>query len=706
MDMYYNFHNYIKTKYREELSPVRMSAPLREARIFELICKEIPLKIFDGDLIGAHYGPFTAEGFEYEVESDLPYTDFFSADERRLKRELDASFGFTLFFATAHTCADYGRIAREGLLTYRASVSAELERTAPDEREKRDTLAAMLISLDAVKFYSDRVSSLAREEYERCTAPHLLRLADAASRVPTEPARDIFEALVSLWIMHTLIPLAEHSWSSVSLGRVDQFLYPFFKRSLENGESREEIKECFKSLYRFINDYGDGACALNIGGTDKDGNDMINELSMLLIEVEKEMLTASPIFALRVGDSTPDEVLDAVIDEKLFAIGQPTFYGEMPCRKALHERGVPDDDAVGFSVNSCMGLFMSGEEFASMWGCVFNMHLPLELALTGNGIFKSIPFTSRVEHKTPTNIEELFELYEKYMSELFDVCVMINRNNAENAASNNPDPLLSAMTEGCVSRGKDRAVGAKYNTETIETIALVNTANAIAAIDTLVFREKKYTLDEYIDAVKTQFENAPQILHDIKGCEKYGTASEYADSISRRLVHIASRICKAKDYDNVRFLPSLHTIGHNVVFGSHLYSTLDARPAGAPVAKNAGPADDQREKDHTGNIISAAALDQRLLTGGQPIDLYFDKKMLSDADSRAKIRALIRTYFQLGGLQFQVNSVDVNLLQKAYDEPEKHHHVIVRYGGYSGKFVDLNKSMQTEFIERFKKENN
>ena len=432
---------------------------------------------------------------------------------------------------------------------------------------------------------------------------------------------------------------------------------------------------------------------------------MINDLSLLLIEVEKEMLTASPIFVMRVGDSTPDEIIDLLIDEKLFSIGQPTFYGEEPCRKALHERGVPDEDAVGFSVNSCMGLFMSGEEFASMWGCVFNMHLPLELALTGNGIFKSIPYTSHVEHKTPANLEELFELYEKYMTELFDICAMINRKNAENAASNNPDPLLSAMTEGCVSRGKDRAIGCKYNTETIETIALVNTANAIAAIDTLVFRERKYTLDEYINAVKTQFENSPQILHDIKECEKYGTASEYADSIARRLVHIASRICKAKSNDNVYFLPSLHTIGHNAVFGSGLDPTLDGRPAGAPVAKNAGPADEQRGRDHTGTIISAAALDQRLLTGGQPIDLYFDKKMLSDTESRAKIRALIKTYFKLGGLQFQVNSVDVNLLQNAYDAPEKHQHVIIRYGGYSGKFVDLKRNMQIEFIERFKKEN-
>ena len=112
MDLYWNYHNYIKTKYREELSPSLMSAPLREARIFELICREIPLKIFDGDIIGAHYGPFSEEGLVCERESDVPYTDFFSSDERKLQGELYNNFRYQLFFATAHTCIDYGGLRK------------------------------------------------------------------------------------------------------------------------------------------------------------------------------------------------------------------------------------------------------------------------------------------------------------------------------------------------------------------------------------------------------------------------------------------------------------------------------------------------------------------------------------------------------------------------------------------------------------------
>ena len=328
-----------------------------------------------------------------------------------------------------------------------------------------------------------------------------------------------------------------------------------------------------------------------------------------------------------------------------------------------------------------MGLFMVSEEIASMWGCKFNMHLALELAINGGKpLFGELPINIDIKAETEkiTDIDELLRVYEKYLRKLCVVAFDFNRKNAQNMAANRPNAFLSMMTEGCIENGLDRAKGAKYNTETIEAMATANTANAICAINTLIFKEKKYTLEEYIKAAQNDFEGYDEILRDIKRCEKYGTSSNYADSVMRHICKAFSDICRDMSYDNVYFLPSLHTITANVYFGENLYTTLDGRLKGTPVAKNAGPTNDVRTSDPTSLIVSAASIDQKLFSGGQPIDLYFDKSMLETKEKRDCIKSLVKTYFELGGLQLQVNSIDIKLLEDTMKEPESHGHVVVR----------------------------
>ena len=194
------------------------------------------------------------------------------------------------------------------------------------------------------------------------------------------------------------------------------------------------------------------------------------------------------------------------------------------------------------------------------------------------------------------------------------------------------------------------------------------------------------------------------MLRDIKRCDKYGTASSYADGIAARLCEITASLCKERSRDNIYFLPSLHTLDLNASFGERLYTTLDGRLRGVPVAKNAGPTNDVRTSEPTKIALSAASLPQERFSGGQPIDLYFDREALESEDARKSILALVKSYAKLGGLQLQVNSVDIGLLEAAYECPEKYPELVVRIGGYSEKFTRLKKSSQKEFIERFKME--
>ena len=680
----------------DELLP--LSPPARAARILRYTLLDTPIWLEDEPIAG-RYG-YIDEGEELSyTERALPFPNSLSEEERLVKAEFLEKFRIDARHDKGHFTADYENILKIGLSGYENKVKSALSGEGISV-EKSELLSAMLDSVSAVRAYTERFVSLAKEteggEWRE-------KIIASLTRAPYLPARNIHEAISAIFIMHSALAMADDSWASISLGRLDKILYPYYESSLSEGESRESVKEYLGCFFRLINSYGDGAQALNVGGLSAEGVDETNELTYLIIEVEKEIALAAPILAVRVHGKTPDRLLDEAVDGGLFSIGQPTFYSELACRQALRERGVPAEDAHRFVANSCMGIYMCGEEIASMWGCVFNMHLPLELALSGEPLAHKLPISISA-HRVPTTLDELYAEYGKYLEELLSYFFIINRKNAENRAASTANPLLSMLTEGCIARGLDRALGAKYNTETVETMALVNTANAIHAIDTLVFKKKKYSLSEIVSAARADFVGYEKILADIRRCDKYGKNIPAADAVVRRLVEMTAGICKRHSRDNVYFLPSLHTLDLNVGFGRGLYTTLDGRMAGEPVAKNAGPTNDTRSPEPTGLILSATSIRQELFSGGQPIDLYFDRAMTESEEGREAIKTLIRTYASRGGMQLQVNGVDIALLEAALEHPERYPDLIVRLGGYSTRFADLPTLTKREFIERFKRE--
>lgn len=731
--MFYEFYPQIKDKYFDEVKD--LSVPAREAQLFLRTCEEMPIAIHDDDVIAGWYGlddsieapeKYLLADKECDTGREFAYEDAITPAEYSAKRIWEDFYCVETSFGTGHTCINYERVIREGLNSYINEVKAELAgMDTADTRDyagelsedlagklpaKKELLEAMLVSLYAVGIYAGRFADLAESKARTATdvknAERLNRMAAALRKVPMKPADSFYEAVSAVWIMHTLIPVSDKSWASISLGRMDQYLYPFYLKSLAEGVTREECKACMMNLFKLLDSYGDGACALNIGGMDADGNDQMNELSELIIEVEKELCLRAPILVARVHPGMPEEILDSLIDEELFQIGQPTFYGEVPCRKAVAGRGIEENEAAGFAVNSCMGLVIAGDEIADMWGCLFNMHLPLELALNaGRPIFGMLPMEVETDlQEQPENMEQLWDAYREYLRELLAVGLDYNRRQSINCAVNSPNPLLSALTGNCIRQGVDRAVGARFNNVTVEAMGMINTGNAIYAIEELVFRQNKYTINEMLEAVRDDYYGHSDILNDIRRCSRYGKAEKEVDAVCAKLGDILADLCEEFNFANVRYIPSLHTLDANVRYGQKLYSTLDGRLVGEPVNKNAGPTNDVRSADPTGVVISAAALNQFRFSGGQPIDVYFDKTLFATKERRDKIKALVKTYFELGGLQFQVNSVDPVMLRKAYENPEQYRQIVVRIGGYSVRFVDLSRASQKEFIERFEKE--
>lgn len=698
--MIYNIVDYIKNKHYDELK--EFSPYLRQAMLFKHVIEEMPLKITDEDFIAGWYGFEENDFKENSDKKDFLKINVLTPEQAQLKEHLNKSLKCGISFNSAHTCIDYEIILNKGLEYYVMRLEEELS-VFPDNQ----CLISMKIALNASYEFAERFKNIAKEKAKKAETSEKKKrfenIYSSLSRVPRFCARNFHEAVQSLWLMHSLIPMAEMSWESISVGRIDQYLYPFYKKHVEDGGTKEEAKEILKNLFVLLDSYGDGACAMNIGGMNEKGKDMINELSVLLIEVEKELSLRAPIFAVRVTPDMPQDVFDSLIDFNLFKIGQPTFYGEIPCRNAMLHRGLSQSEANNFSVNSCMGLILAGNEFADMWGIKFNSHLPLELAVNHGKPFNcNLEIELSTIKKDATNFEELLQQYNHYLRELISVCANIYEKSASEQEANFPDPFLSALTEGCIKNHRDRANGATYNTVTIETLGLVNTCDALAAIKTLVFEQKKYSLNDFIIAAKANFEGFEQIRTDILNCKKYGMNDSGVNLIFKKLCDMVSDACKKSYHDNRLFLPSLHTIDANVGYGAKLYATLDGRKEGEPVNKNANPSSLLRKTEHTSHILSATAFKQSTFSGGQPIDLFFDKEWFKTKETKDKIKALILTYFQFDGLQLQVNAVDIELLEKVHREPKKYPYVIVRKGGFSVRFSEMSFFAREDFIKSSK----
>ncbi len=674
------FDRWITDKYYDTLAP--LSPVARAAEKFRLELEELPIHLLPGDRFVGRFGFETP--LDVAAAKEIPYLPEPGEQEALA---FPQSIGSSVDFDRAHTLADYERLLQNGLVCYEEKIAAQL-RLYPDDAY----LLAMQKTLLAVRAFVERIICFLQDKMAGAAEDEKARLADMCSllrQVPFYPAETFTQALQSIWLLHFLLPLSENAWYSISLGRLDRYLYPYYEKARREGVSRQQLKEELHYFYRLLNSYSDGACLLNVGPD-------YNELSCLLVECQRDFGLPGPILGARVGAATQDDAWDMLIDEKLFAAGQPTFYSEEGCRRALQVRGVSSEEINRFANNSCMSIGVPGREIDNMWGCVFSVSSALEMAVNSGRLLRDGGSLSAL-----TSMEELWAAFEKYCRSNLRRCLAAYELLARRFGSFYPNPFWTLLLEGCIEKKQDRAFSAPYHNATVECMGMVNTSDGLYAIDTLVFRQRKYTLEQMAQAVRDDFVGHEALHRDILRCSKYGTNTD-ADSYAVRTAQILAGCIAACDHDNVHFLPSLHTLDANVRYGAVWGAGFDGRRSGAPFAKNAGPCDAARESDPTSVVLSAAKLPQSLFHGGQPIDILFSHDKLTE--KKPQIAALIRTYLQTGGLQFQVNAVSSAILRDALAHPERHNDLIVRIGGFSDYFNRFSEQTKREFISRFERE--
>lgn len=697
--------------------------PIREARLFSAVLRGLPITVDPTDeLAGSVPSDWN------DAETRQQFTVWVKARDAARAASAGGSpdpwaplrnhfHCYSGGGGSAHTTVDYERVITSGLSGIIQDIEAELDDA---DTEKRDYLTGMREALLGLAEFAERFADSAeavaaklstgiddnRLQSTPVDSDRLTSLAERCRQVPRHPARSFQEALQAIWLVHLGIAISEHSGASLSLGRLDQYLYPFFERDRADGIPAEELSDQLAAFFRKLNTFGDPACALNIGPAvaGDDDEDCFNPLSRLIIEMVKLLKLPSPILAARIHPDIPDKIFDLFLDPALFELGQPTFYGEMSCREALRRRGVPECELRNWSVNSCMGLMMPGQEWANMWGSVVNFLLPLEMTLNGGQPFlHEAPF--ELKTAVPEQYETFDELFETMcgcVTDLVDLLIGETAVRTERQGRTRPNPFVSALLDDCIVRGKDRLLGGcRYHTVTIEGFGLVNASDALLAVKKLVFDEQRFTLEELVAAAKADFAGHEDVLRAVKDIPKYGNGNSEADEMARHLAERFARAVSRYSTDAIAYGPSFHTLTAHLSAGAKTAASLDGRHAGDPLAKNVGTIPGQATEGHTALIRSAAAIDQAAFFTGQALDIWVDPRSLKTSDGRKKMQALLQTYFRLGGLQIQVNGVSPDTLRAAMAEPEKYQHVLVRKGGFTTRYVGMSKTEQEDMIERF-----
>ena len=628
--------------------------------------------------------------------------------------------------APGHTVVD-DKIYKKGLLDFKEDIARSIENLDfvkdTEASEKREELKGMEIAADAVIHYAERhaelAKGLAKKERNAKRRKELEKIASVCSRVPAHAPRDFWEALQCYWFIHLGVISELNPWDAFNPGRLDQHLYPFYTKDLEDGTlTKEQAKELLQTFWIKFNNqpappkvgvtaeesctYTDFAL-INTGGVKADGSDGVNELSFLILDVVEEMRLTQPSSMVQISKKTPDRFLKRAVEIIKTGFGQPSVFNTDEIIQELLRQGKSIEDARNGGSSGCVETGAFGKESYILTG-YFNLPKILEITLH-NGEDPRTGKKIGLETGDPVkfgSFEELFEAFRKQLNHFVDIKVEGNNIIERLYAEHLPVPFLSILIDDCVTKGRDyNDGGARYNTNYIQGVGLGTTTDSLASLKYNVFDKRYITMKKMLSLLKTNFDGQETLRQRfLNKTPKYGNDDDYADSIMKDIFEayfeaVDGRPNTKGGYYRINLLPT--TV--HIYFGKTVEATPDGRKAGEPLSEGVSPVQGADRKGPTAVIKSVAKIDH-VKTGGTLLNQKFTPQLLADEIGMNKLAQLIRTYFKLDGHHIQFNVVSSGMLRDAQKHPERYRDLIVRVAGYSDYFVDLSVDLQNEIIKR------
>jgi len=652
-----------------------------------------------------------------------------------LCQQMDERFAVFFLWKTAalsHTIADFPKLMRLGTIGMIAEIRGELERNGAADQQKKDTLEAMMLCLEGLAAYAANLSEHAAREAQLELNPvrklELARLAEICAKVPEGPCDTLDEAVNAAWLGWVALHM-ESTNAGLSLGRMDQWLQPYFEADmakLTTAEEREayvkravELVGCFYMrctdhlpLIPDIGNYLFGGSssdqAITLGGVTPEGEDAVNDMTYIFLKVTELLNIRDPNVNARYNlEKNSDTYLKRLCEVNLITCATPSMHNDLAVMESLAEFNYPAEDLRDWSATGCVEPTLSAKHIGHTNCMMMNMVAALEMAMN-DGRHPLMrwdvgPRTGSIEAGDFATFEDFFRAFTAQFKFLIDQSVEYNNLLGEAHSVIRPTPLLSAMIDGARQKGRDVTKGgAKHNSSGSACIGLADITDSLMAINKLVFQEKAVTLAEMKEAVDANFADQAA-LHAMvtKKVPLFGSGSEEAVALANRITKFAHDTYGAhRNFRGGQYTSGFWSMSNHVAFGTLTGALPSGRLAGKAFTPGLTP-EPQASRNLLDNIRDVAKLDPHSMNN----NIAFNVKVVpSRHDTHEQVVenmfSYAKTYFELGGMQMQMNVVTSAMLRDAMAHPENYRNLLVRISGYNAYFVTLNRDMQMELIER------
>ena len=605
-------------------------------------------------------------------------------------------------------------------------LNGDMDMPPDDYIHQKRVLQSMLIALTAAVRYIQRHAALARKLAGGQVADkrrgELEQIAEACEWVAENPPRSFYEAIQLYWLVSVI---GEHheTMGDAAGDRLDQLLYPFYHKDLEQGNiTRDEAQELIEFLLlkfeewgyhlapsQFTAAYGGGhvSRALTIGGVTKTGEDAVNEVSYIILDAAREMRTAQPSLELRYHDKIPEDFILKAIDVLHTGVGYPAFYNDKAHILQLLNDGITLEEARDYVIKACVDINLPGKNTRDR--CTtgyFCVPKALELALN-QGVDK---FTGeQMGYPTPDpltfiSIEDVIDAYVQQVDFFVDKLVKFDKIFQVYYADYMTRPFASALTDGCIEQGKATEEWSYYRRQTILLLGPSNVADSLAVIKKLVFEDKKVSMKELLDALKNNWEGTEELRQMvIRDVPKYGNDNAYVDRLAAE-VHkkTADTIKQFKDMYGYSYIADGSGTSANFGFSVATGATPDGRRDGDTYADAVlSPMIDRDTRGPTAVLKSASEIDP--ISYSYLLNQKFLPQFL-EGDNKKLFASYLKTWADLGISHIQFNVVNRDTLIEAKENPDEYKNLVVRVAGYSAYFVDLSEKLQDLIIARTEQE--
>ena len=636
----------------------------------------------------------------------------------------------------AHLAINHARLLREGLRGYeertRAAMGA-LDLTDPESVDRLAFYRAVLTVIPAVRRWARRYATLARELAAKEQSPSRIRelelMARTCERVPFEPAHSFREAVQAVWFSQVLLQI-ESNGHSLSYGRLDQYLLPYYQADVEGGAiTRDEALELLCNLWiksltvqkvrsqsHTLSSAGSPMYQnVTIGGQTTAREDAVNELSYLVLQSVAQTRLTQPNLTVRYHAGIDKRFLDECVEVMKLGFGMPALNNDEVIIPSFVKWGVAEEDAYDYSAIGCVETAVPGKWGYRCTGMSY-LNFPRLLLCAMNGgvdLTSGQRFTRDYGHFTQMgSFEELMGAWDKTIREMTRYSVIVENFIDKASEREVPDVLCSALTDDCIARGKTiKEGGAVYDFISGLQVGIANMADSLAAIKKLVFDEGKISQQELWDALLDDFaspegerirrmlaEDAPKYGNDVDYVDRLAVEAyePYIDEVAR---YPSTRHGRGP-IGGIRYAGT-SSISANVGQGMGTMATPDGRHAHEPLAEGCSPAHNCDRQGPTAVFKSVTKLPTEKITGGVLLNQKLTPTMLSRDESKQKLELMLQTYFnRLHGYHVQFNVVSRETLIDAQLHPEDHKDLIVRVAGYSAFFNALSKATQDDIIGR------